>query len=500
MAVDSPAPRTYGGWRKPRSAGLGQLNGVTTVMIFTGAPIVIVANFIGGLWVALLVALVIVGAIYLMSREDKHGRSIMARIANRQAWHARVRNKTNIYRAGPLGQIPYGRSPLPGIGAQLELTEWKDSWGRPFGLLYMPGKQHFTAVFTGEPDGGSLVDEHQVDMWVAHWGHWLATMGNEPGIVGASVTIETAPDDGTRLRTEIEANLDPDAPALARSVLQEVAETYPHGSATVRAYIAITWSAQTRDGGHKRSVDEVAHDLATRLAFIGQQLSASGAGAIRPVSASEICELVRMAYDPASAPEIARSRAIGQPVPLEWADAGPVGADTHWDYYRHDSGVSRTWQMSQAPRGEVFQNVLQRLLEPVPVITRKRVTLAYRPIDPGTAAALVEQDRKAANIRMTSTHQPSLRVLGEKAAADATAREEARGAGLVNFSMYVTATVMDPADLPDATAAVENLAAGSRLFIRPVTGAQDSAFAAALPIGLVLPEYLALPKALLKGA
>ena len=78
-------------------------------------------------------------------------------------------------------------------------------------------------------------------------------------------------------------------------------------------------------------------------------------------------------------------------------------------------------------------------------------------------------------------------------AASATAQEEASGAGLVQFGMLVTATVMDLSKQADARAAIDNLAATARLRLRPVYGSQDSAFAAALPLGLVLPKHIKVP-------
>jgi hypothetical protein len=57
----------------------------------------------------------------------------------------------------------------------------------------------------------------------------------------------------------------------------------------------------------------------------------------------------------------------------------------------------------------------------------------------------------------------------------------------VNFGMIVTATVLDPDKKADAIAAIDNLSATARLRLRVVYGSQDSAFAAALPLGLVLP-------------
>jgi MoaA/NifB/PqqE/SkfB family radical SAM enzyme len=83
--------------------------------------------------------------------------------------------------------------------------------------------------------------------------------------------------------------------------------------------------------------------------------------------------------------------------------------------------------------------------------------------------------------------------MAEARAAERSAMEEARGAGLVNFGMVVTGTVMNHEQLPDMVAAVDNLGATARILLRPVYGSQDSAFAAALPLGLVLPTHLAVP-------
>jgi hypothetical protein len=262
----------------------------------------------------------------------------------------------------------------------------------------------------------------------------------------------------------------------------------------VRALVSITFAGQLRENGVKRTVEDVARDLAARIAGIAQQLSSTGAGAVRPLSAAELCEFVRVAYDPAAANTLADARAQGAPVELSWSDVGPAAADAGWSSYRHDSGVSRTWQMSQAPRGEVFSNVLVRLLEPNASIARKRVTLMYRPIDPARAAAIVEDDIRQANIRATSSNTPSQRARVELAQSERTAIEEARGAGLVQFGMLVTATVLDEAQLQEASVAVENLAAAARVLLRPMYGSQDAGFATSLPLGIVLHDYLLVPQ------
>ncbi|MFX5494508.1 SCO6880 family protein, partial [Acinetobacter baumannii] len=78
-----------------------------------------------------------------------------------------------------------------------------------------------------EPDGAALVDQEQVDLWVADWGHWLRNLGDEPNLEAAAVTIETAPDSGRRLRREVETTTDPDGPDFAKAMLGEVVLSYP---------------------------------------------------------------------------------------------------------------------------------------------------------------------------------------------------------------------------------------------------------------------------------
>jgi hypothetical protein len=152
--------------------------------------------------------------------------------------------------------------------------------------------------------------------------------------------------------------------------------------------------------------------------------------------------------------------------------------------------------MTSAPRGEVHSDVLWQLLAPHRDVARKRVTLLYRVLDAGTAARVVEADKRNADFRVNSATRPSERSVKEQRSALATAQEEARGAGLVDFGVLITATVEDrggEGDLAQAAATVEALAATARLGIRRVYGSQDSAFLACLPLGFVLPRHLKVP-------
>lgn len=493
VETQSRQVRTYGNWRRPTSAGLLGLGAVGTALLLGGMLVVVLVLMTRGMLDAAITAVVILLLLVLLMVRDSHGKNALSRISNRVGWWVTRSRGTNVYRSGPTGRTPWGSNQLPGLASAIRLSEHRDSYNRPFALLFTPSTSTYSIVIGTEPSGASLVDGEQIDVWVADWGHWLANLADEAGVESAAVTIETAPDSGTRLRREVESNLDENAPAFAREMLIEAVDNYPAGSSVVRAYVTITFSAAARQGGKRRNSEDMARELASRLPGLTQTLQATGAGAAHPLTAQQLCEVIRIAYDPASAVLIDEAHAAGQPPELDWTDVGPSAAQANWSSYRHDSGHSVTWSMTGAPRGSVQSGVLGRLLAPHRDITRKRVTLLYRPISAARAAAMVEADLSNAQFRATADAKPKARDALAVRAAAATAAEEASGAGLVNFGMLVTATVRTPAEQSDAVAAIDNLGATARLRLRPVYGSQDSAFAAALPLGLVLSKHIKIP-------
>lgn len=177
---------------------------------------------------------------------------------------------------------------------------------------------------------------------------------------------------------------------------------------------------------------------------------------------------------------------------MRWEDAGPVAAQESWDHYVHDSGHSITWGMSEAPRGEVLSSVMSGLVSPHQDIARKRVTFLYRPHDATSAARIVERDRKDARFRLGGSADAA-RTEIDVMKSDQSAVEEARGAGVIRFTILVTATVYSAEELPTAAAAVDTIAGPARVRLRRMYGSQASAFAAALPLGIVLPDHLNVP-------
>ena len=192
-------------------------------------------------------------AALLLTVKDKHGQSVVDRFGDADELPA-----LQVLRDEPLpfrparGDASGACTSCPAWPRSPRLYEFTDSYNRPFALLHVPTTSHFTVVFSTEPDGASLVDPEQVDAWVANWGGWLAGLGDEAGLDAAAVTVETAPDSGYRLRNEVEMNIDPNAPEFAKAMLREVVDTYPEGSATVRAWVSLTFNASLRAGSKKR--------------------------------------------------------------------------------------------------------------------------------------------------------------------------------------------------------------------------------------------------------
>jgi hypothetical protein len=237
----------------------------------------------------------------------------------------------------------------------------------------------------------------------------------------------------------------------------------------------------------------MAREIGTRLPGLGAGLAMTGAGEARPMTARALCEAVRIAYDPSVQAAVELAQATGG-TQLTWSQAGPSASQEYWGHYLHDSAASISYTMAEAPRGEVMSGVLAGLLAPHPAILRKRVALIYRPHDPATAARIVERDKRDAQFKLGGARLAA-RDAVQIAAAEQSAREEAKGAGVVRFAMIVTATVGDPAQLPQAAAAIDTLAPPARVQLRVAYGAQSAAFSAGLPIGIVLPFHVRLPQA-----
>ena len=155
--------------------------------------------------------------------------------------------------------------------------------------------------------------------------------------------------------------------------------------------------------------------------------------------------------------------------------------------YRHDSGVSVSWALREAPRQAVAARVLAPLLAPGPY--PRRVTWLYEPYPADQAAAEVEAagQRRADPLAPgppapAGTRPNATATTGPAPCSPPARRPPAPGsAGSPSTSPPPSPT---PTELPAAVADVEQRAGQAKLRLRRLRGAQAAGFAAALGIGI----------------
>ncbi|WP_431913251.1 SCO6880 family protein [Micromonospora carbonacea] len=481
---DRPAEqRTYGNWRIGRGAGLFGLGPAGTIAAFL--VMVLAAAMLPVSTLAALITAV-VGVLALAPLAIRvNGRTGFQVLTARVAWWLTRARRHHVYVSGVASRVT-GAHQLPGVLARSEVYEVETGRAGRLAVVVVPQSRHYTVTLRCAPEGMDLVDQAVIDARVGHLAVWLAALSREPHLVQAQVTVETTPDPGTRLAAEVAATSRPDAPALALQVLDDVVRSSPAGSATVDTRVSLTYTAPP---GRSMSHEDVCREVAARLPHLHAGLTGATGAGIVPMSARSLAAVVRAAYDPAAALDLARDPHLAP----DWTQAGPVATRESWDSYRHDSGISRTWCMVEAPRGVVYSRLFSRLTDPDPQLLRKRVTMIYRPYSPAEAARLVESDKRDARFLASKKHRPSARDLTDLAAAEQAAEEEATGAGVVRFTVLVTATVADEKHLGEATGVIRARAGEARLALRPMYGCQAAGFAASLPAGVVLPTHATIP-------
>lgn len=472
--------RTYGGWRRPVSYGFLNLTLTQSLGSLVGVGIVFLLGLNKGMLWACGGAILLVGWGWVITTKDKHQVNLIDRAEEKIVFGLNKAKGNTVFRGGALAPTKKTsqRLVLPGILSGCKVSEYVDSWNRSFALIeHASGTGAVVMRLT--PAGSNLVDQETVDNQVAYWGQWLGDLSNESGIAGASITVETLPDLGGRLYSEVTSRRAANCPQVAGEVIEGVLDEST-GSNQVRVWVTLTFNLAALGGRKNKEI--AGREIASRLPGLTQGLVAAGGGATHLVTVNELARLVRSAYDPDSEELFDQALAAGQTINLEWGQSGPVFAQADFSSYRHDGAVSRVWTMTCPPRGAVQSAVLSRLLEPNRDVQRKRVTILYQPMDAAKAPSVVERDLNHARANAAGA-RPSARSINELAAASEVASEEASGAGLVDFAMIITATTT-PDHLEDTSVTVNALSAASRLLIRPAYGAQDSGFALGLPLGL----------------
>jgi hypothetical protein len=493
MATSTVEYRTYGSWRRPRSAGVAGLTFGTTMLGIAGIVVLMLIGLLFGFGVAGIAALLAVLAFTpLVISVD--GRSGYERSLIMWQFSKARRRGEHVYASGAFSRIPGGRYRLPGVLAETECYEAVDAQNRRFGMIHMPSKHCYTVVLEAHPQGGENFDQDTLDQAVANWGAMLAAAGMTGDIAGIAATVETLPQTGIELYETVSRQVRTDAPQLARDAMYQLATGLTQGSLKLTARIAITFVAQT--AARRKDWTEQAVEIARRLPEFTSAAARAGVPAT-PMTANEVMGFVRRSYEPGVLEDIERALMSDDPG-LEWADCGPRTQLEEKGHLVHDGAISATWEMRSAPAGSVFERVLQRLVEPNPELPVKRVTIIYRPHSAADAAHTVDSDYRDALAAITGSS--GLAKAQAELDVQATAQSriaQARGHGLVRFGLLVTVTQPDDtADIPRIDALVRDLAHQCRLVVHRAHYWQAAAFAASLGVGVIPPDHSTIPSML----
>ena len=230
--------------------------------------------------------------------------------------------------------------------------------------------------------------------------------------------------------------------------------------------------------------------LGHRLPEIQRRLTATGAGQCHLLDGQALCEVIRVAYDPACA----RYMTPDRPTVMVWSGVGPVRAINHWDHYQHDSAVSASWSMSNV-LGRVNADGTRPAAAAAPGDHPQTGQPDLHPAPAGRVAADRVEGPQGRRVPGDGGQETVRRGPQGPQAAEVTATEEAHGNALVDFAVIVTATVASAASLPDVDAVIDSVGPASRLLLRRENGGHAAAFAQSLPgIGLVTAAHSVIPQ------
>ncbi|KPL26304.1 hypothetical protein JI76_38145 (plasmid) [Streptomyces anulatus] len=425
----------------------------------------------------LVVTMPVTFAVVGLTASRRHGMPALSYYRAVVAWKLAARSETTSYRAVLLPH-PYALD-LPGVAASSTLIKAHDpTTGRDVGVVHNRATGCMTVSTLLAPGGSLMAPTGTVRGNLRTWASVLDAMSTEDQILGASVTIQITPGAGEALGDDIKARRDPHAPALARSVVSELVRTAPHATASVSPWMSVTVDPSATATASLDLGEQVAETLRVVDSL---DLSGTGTDIIRRATDVDLRRLVRAAYDPDSFH--ARDEEIRE---LSWGECGPQAADDHFEEYAHDGAISVSWVLRAMPNRPIPYSTLLPLVSPGRF--QRRVTLAYRVLDPREGERVLEREINSAANRATATAQVKGRARwsqkADYAKAEKAAAQAAGGAQVVDWTLMVTVTARSAEELPAARQEVERAIKATRsIRMRPAYGAEAAVFAAGLPVG-----------------
>jgi hypothetical protein len=399
-------------------------------------------------------------------------------IVSRWLWRAAQRQLT--FRRRIVHPRPVGTLSLPGDAAPLR--EWNDPESGAV-MVHDPHAHTLTAVVAVSHPAFALLDPGEQHRRVTGWGRVLAGACRSGRIARLQVSERTLPDSGTGLVEWWDrhgVNDNSWAASTYRDLIERAGPAGERHATTISLSVDLTAASRqirSQGGGIRGSA-----------AVLRQEMTAL-TGALRAadlvvggwLTATELANILRTAYDPAIGVDLERHPAIGR----DLSTAGPVTVAESWDRIRTDSAFHAVLWISEWPRSQVFPGFLSPMVFTNGIL--RTVSLHYLPVRADQAARDL---RKKKTELISDAHQR--RRIGQIEDAGATAEYDdvlqqesdlTAGHGVLHTTGLVCVTAPTVNELDAAVASIEQAAIQASCETRRLVGQQAQAFtAAALPL------------------
>lgn len=416
------------------------------------------------------------------------------------------------------------------VGLVFRWTTWRSRASRgqtdDLGVPDLPGVLHGIRVHDGPPNGPAMtrvaiVQDKANRVWA------MTAAINHPGLAladadertrqGRGLTdllnacarteliselifvVRSVPDDGAERDQWLARHLRPDAPALARTVNEELSRVLSQAAVRTEAFVTIV-APEARLAKEAREFGRGIEARARAMLMLAGEVETHLRAGMRVtdvdwLTSPSLAAAVRTGFAPGDRAGIiealaARDTDPGVNADVPWAQAGPSGADAVVRHYSHDAWNSVSATVKLPARGAVI-GALAPVLVPTEPGERRSLMVAF-PILAATAA-----DRQTANAEWAADMGETLRAKAgvktrarEEQAAARTRRLDAKlASGHALVRPYAVATVTVPKTARIAEYGRRLDAAVRRAGFAPLRLdlAQDAGFAAStIPLGLSL--------------
>lgn len=381
-------------------------------------------------------------------------------------------------RAGAVMRV----APAPPAFASLRFDESRAVGGQPVGRIEDRRNGCTTAVIAVRGSSFALLDGAEKVRRLDAWAGVLVGLSREDGPVRSLTWVHrTVPGDAEALTRHLRQHASlPVESAAYRSYAELAADAGPLLNEH-QCLVALTVRPPRR---HARATAEGA--LLRELRLLEGQLRSAELDVDHVLSLREIGGLLRTAFDPWAATDVARRAAFHADLPGPLPDsAWPAATKGGWASWMTDGAWHATFWIAEWPRIDVGADFLGPLL--LDAGAQRRVAVVMAPLPPSAGIREAEAARTA---RVADDHLREragfLATARRRREADGVARREAElsnGHAAYRFSGYITVTAASAEALEVAAGEVVQAAHRSRLELRRLFGAQDAAFTWTLPLG-----------------